>query len=218
MINKYLPINIFIEYFSHKNYLRKNEIDNSILKNLSLHFIENFFIFCEPDSIEDCKKITQNTKAKIILVNSRCTFQYFFDYSNKINLNKEQINIMLNNDIELTQNFENITLNDNDFYCLSRWESVEDNAPCFWACNSQDVWLWKNQNKIKNADFYLGIWACDNKLAFLAKEAGYIVTNPSYTYKAYHNHKSSIRDGSADRSLALPGPHLNVCPSKILYE
>jgi len=209
-------MNIFVEYFSHKNSLRKNEIDQSILKNLSFDFIKNYYIFCEKNSIEDCKNLVNNNiKAKIILVNNRCTFQYIFDYSNTINLNDKKINITLNNDIELTESFKNIIINDNDFYCLSRWESLTDTHPfCYKFGDSQDVWIWKGINKIKTANFYFGILGCDNSLAHIAKKSNYNVSNPSYTYKAKHNHKSNIREGSRDRSLKINPPYYRIHPSK----
>lgn len=207
-------MNIFLEYFSHKNNLRKNEIDLSILKNLSFSFIENYYIFCEKDSIEDCKNlINNNTKVKIILVDTRCTFQYIFNYSNKINLNDKKINITLNNDIELPENFKNIIINDNDFYCLSRWENLTNEHPFnHIKGNSQDVWVWKGDNRINNANFYFGILGCDNKLAYLAQEIGYNVINPSYTYKCKHNHLTNIRTTSIDKNLRIPKPYLMISP------
>lgn len=205
-------INLYCEYYSHKNSIRKKEIDESIRSNLKLNF-NLFYIFCPSEHKEELVKIIQNNnKVVIIEDNERKTFQNIFDFAN---LNFADINITFNNDIELTSSFNSINLLDTDFYCLSRWESNADAHPfCYRTCDSQDVWVWKNQNKIKNANFYYGILGCDNKLALLARHAGYIVKNPSYTYKALHNHSSSIREGSRDTSLRLPGPYLKVCPTK----
>lgn len=207
-------MNLFVEYFSHKNNLRKKEIDLSILNNLSLDFIENYYIFCEKNSIEDCKNLMNNSiKAKIILVNNRCTFQYIFDYSNTINLDNKTINMTLNNDIELPKNIKNININENDFVCLTRWENLNDKHPfSHIKGNSQDVWIWKGTNKIKTANFYFGILGCDNKLAYLAQEIGYNVINPSYTYKSKHNHLTNIRTTSINKKLRISKPYLRIPP------
>lgn len=210
-------MNLFVEYFSHENNSRKNEIDQSILKNLSFDFIENYYIFCEQTDIENCKKLIQNnTKAKIIPIENRCTFQYIFDYSNTLNLINEKINITLNNDIELTENFKNININNNDFLCLSRWENLNDKHPFNYnSGNSQDTWIWKGFCKIKSCNFYFGILGCDNALAYKAKEENYNVINPSYKYKTKHNHKSQIRKDSRDNKLRIKLPYLNIKPNHI---
>lgn len=207
-------MNLFVEYYSHDNNLRKNEIDLSILKNLSFDFIKNYYIFCEKTHIQECEKlIKDNPKVKIILVDTRCTFQYIFNYSNRINLNNENINITLNNDIELTESFRNIKIDKNDFLCLTRWESLQDRHPFnFKSGNSQDTWVWVGINRIKDCDFYFGILGCDNKLAYLAKNENYNVTNPSYKYKTKHNHKSNIREGSKNNTLRIPNPYFMVEP------
>lgn len=205
-------INLYCEYYSHKNLQRKKEIDESIEHNLKLNFITSYYIFCSSEYKDELLKlICSNNKVNVIEDNRRKTFQDIFDFANT---NHANINITLNNDIKLGETIASVNLSDNDFYCLSRWESKTDINPfCHKSGDSQDIWIWKQKNKIQNANFYFGILGCDNKLAYLAKQVGYNVKNPSYTYKNYHNHNSSIRDGSRDKSLRLPGPYLKVKPS-----
>lgn len=204
-------INLYFEYYSHKIQQRKKEIDDCIIHNLKLNF-NNFYIFCPTEHKQELLKIIDNqNNITIIEDDARKTFQDIFDFSNTKN---GAINITLNNDIKLTDNIVCVNIADNDFYCLSRWESENDLQPfCHRTCDSQDVWIWKNKNKITNANFYFGILGCDNKLALLAREAGYAVKNPAYTYKTFHNHSSSIREGSRDVTLRLPPPYLKVCPT-----
>lgn len=205
--------NLYFEYYSHKTPERKKEIDDTLVHNLKLNFISSYYIFCSDENKKELLKLINNN-SKVIIVddNERKTFQDIFNFSNTKNA---EINITLNNDIKLSDSLATIKLMDTDFYCLSRWESMQDVHPfCYRSCDSQDVWLWKNKNKISNANFYFGILGCDNKLALLAKEAGYSVKNPAYTYRVYHNHASSVREGSRDVTLRLPGPYLKVCPSK----
>jgi len=206
-------INLYFEYYSHKIKERKKEIDDSIAHNLKLN-LTNFYIFCPIQYKEELLKLVNNKNNVIIIEdNSRKTFQDIFEFSNT---KTGTINITLNNDIMLNDNIINVNISDNDFYCLSRWESRSDSYPfAYRTCDSQDVWIWKNKNKIINANFYFGILGCDNKLALLAKEVGYDVKNPAYTYKVFHNHASSVRDGSRDVTLRLPPPYLKVCPSYV---
>ncbi|NIP92491.1 MAG: hypothetical protein GWO24_03060, partial [Akkermansiaceae bacterium] len=59
----------------------------------------------------------------------------------------------------------------------------------------------------------IGQWACDNRLAFLFKDAGYQVSNPALDLRSYHIHRVEFR---ADRSLSedysVPGEKLRHIP------
>jgi len=58
---------------------------------------------------------------------------------------------------------------------------------------SQDAWLWRGPPPILDADFALGKWACDNRIAKLIIDAGFVLYNPCLSIKAFHHHSSNIR-------------------------
>jgi len=61
---------------------------------------------------------------------------------------------------------------------------------------------------VEGANFTQGVPGCDNKIAYLLQEAGYVVTNPSTTIKTYHLHLSGIRHYNA--KYRVPRPRINV--------
>lgn len=187
-------INLYIEYYTSNNLKRQKEINNTLEHNLSLDFIDQILIFVNKKDYNDCLNLIK-TKSKIIfnIIQERTTFQDVFDISNKTT-SKNDINITCNNDIFLTNSFMNLSLLENEFYCLSRFEDYDSQYPVhFQTGSSQDIWVWKGKNKIIDANFYYGLYGCDNKLAYLANKHGYYVKNPCYTYRAIHNHKSHYK-------------------------
>lgn len=184
-------MNLYIAPYNPNNSLRKNELITAILLNCSLNFINNIFLFQDTLSID-----VKHDKIININLNYRPTFQDVINYSNTLQSN---INIICNADISLTNTFKNISINDNDFYCITRYDN---NILFKMASCSQDTWCWKNKCKIKDANFYFGILGCDNTVAGLAKKCGYTVTNPCKKYKTNHHHQSNIRE--YDETTRLP--------------
>lgn len=184
-------MNLYIPSYLPCNSIRENELKEAIYINCNLDFIENIFLFQEKKSslnIEH-KKITN------ISFDKRPTFQDVINYSNILTSN---INIICNADISLTDTFKSISINNNDFYCITRYDN---NVLFYMAACSQDTWCWKDKCKIENANFYFGILGCDNTLANLAKKCGYIVSNPSKKYITNHHHMSNIREYNEDTRL-----------------
>lgn len=201
-------INLYIEYSDSPYSKRKNEIINSITQNLSLKFISNYYIFAENFNW----LINTDTRIHKIDIKERCTFSYLIDFSNKMSVNS--INILINNDIILTNTFESIKISDDDFYAISRFESIKDANPFEYKTGwSQDVWVWFGYNKIpiSKLNFYLGILGCDNRLLYEASKYYKYVKNPAYTYRCIHNHKSNIRN-KRDR---IGPPYKLIKPSRL---
>lgn len=202
-------INYYYEYFNHTNELRKKEIDDTLAFNCEQSSGINKYIVCHNQYLSECIKIIEHIKnVTIIEHNERCTFQYIFDLSNKITTDSD-INITSNNDILLDKIFfETIYIEYKYFYWLSRYEKINDKYPINYKNGgSADTWVWRGKNKIKKANFYYGLLGCDNEIGFLARKNGYIVKNPSYTYKTFHNHKSQYRTDSKNRFLRVCDAH-----------
>lgn len=204
-------MNIFVEYFNHQNNKRKKEIDETLSSNISFDFVSNFYVFSNSADVKEINKLNHNGKIKNIIVENRCTFQQIFDFANSVT-QEEEINITMNNDIILEKSFENISIPKECFFTISRWENNSERPFCHRTCDSQDLWVWQGKNNIKNCDFYFGILGCDNKLAYIAEEFGYIVRNPSYKYICRHNHTSKVRNDSVNKTLRIKGPYKKVCP------
>ena len=190
-------MNYYVEYWDCGNEERNIEVIDCINRNIKSNFFKNIFIFSEKEE----KRLLKQT-----ILSKRITYQYIFD--NAI----DGINIFCNSDMEFDETIklaENI--NENEFYALTRYEDdmmLHKNDDPYKGYDSQDVWIWKNKCKIKNANFYLGLPGCDNKIAYYAESYGYNIKNPSLSIKTYHKHITNVRDGSsADLSKRLPPPY-----------
>ena len=190
-------MNYYVEYWDCGNEERNIEVINCINKNIKSNLFDNIFIFSEKEENRLLKKIIQR---------KRVTYQYIFD--NAI----DGINVFCNSDMEFDETIklaENIK--EDEFYALTRYENdlmLHKNDDSYKGYDSQDVWIWKDRCKIENANFYLGLPGCDNKIAYFAEAYGYKVKNPSLSIKTYHKHLSNIRDGtSSDLSKRLPPPY-----------
>lgn len=184
-------MNLYIAPYLPKDSVREEELKTAIYTNCNLSFVNNVFLFQESVPLE-----INHNKVININLNKRPTFQDLINYSNSLNC---YINIICNADISLTETFKHITIEDNDFYCLTRYDN---NELFYMASCSQDTWCWKNKCKITNANFYFGILGCDNTFAKLAQMHEYRVSNPSKKYKTNHHHLSNIRE--YDESSRLP--------------
>ncbi|MBN9120700.1 MAG: hypothetical protein J0I06_16385, partial [Planctomycetes bacterium] len=78
---------------------------------------------------------------------------------------------------------------------LTRWErpaGAEPRVEC-WD-NSQDAWLFRGRVRpVYACDFPLGIYGCDNRIAWELRHADYWVINPCYDVRAWHLHASGVR-------------------------
>lgn len=190
-------MNLFVNYYVDKNPERNQELITCFENNLKLE------------------------KTLLIYpIQGRPTFKDFFNAINKVTLPTD-INIIANSDIyfqELDYNhFQHLT--PNDCYALSRWDVQPDGSAIHYNnSGSQDTWIFRGAIKmVEGANFTQGIAGCDNKIAYLLKQAGYNVTNPSLSIKTYHLHLSGIRSYDRDKNgrpvrkvYRLPHPRVNV--------
>ena len=75
-----------------------------------------------------------------------------------------------------------------EFYCLSRWEPDGIRS----GADSHDAWIFRAPCRII-APFQLGRFGCDGRMVWLARNAGYTITNPCRTIQILHHHASAVR-------------------------
>jgi SAM-dependent methyltransferase len=166
-------IRLFYNYYEDKNVDRQREIDFCLQKNISNPLFDIIILDSE----------------------SRPTYNFFFDKINKL-AEPNDISIICNSDIffdgtiALAKN-----IGPKDVYALGRWEWKSDrDIQLRNIKNGQDAWIIKGKVENVNGDIQLGTYFCDNRIAFEFKTAGYKVSNPCKSIKAYHFHNSGIRD------------------------
>lgn len=127
----------------------------------------------------------------IIDLPGRATFDDMFeamaDYPHDVNV-IANADIYFNGTIRKAWNIER-----HQCYALTRWEeAIRGRNRHYGHSDSQDAWIFLGSPGIR-APFALGIPDCDGRLAWLLRNAGYMVTNPSLSIEAIHVHHSQVR-------------------------
>jgi hypothetical protein len=78
---------------------------------------------------------------------------------------------------------------------LSRWDvGASGSARLFERGDSQDVWVFQGPVRGEGIGEYpVGVYDCDNKIAWELEQAGYEVRNPALSLRTYHLHRGSER-------------------------
>ena len=186
-------MNLFLNYFEHKDPERNEELKFCLKKNEENEHIKNIYI---------------------INRENRTSFGQFFQEMKK---HPNEVNILANSDIYFDDSIKQaVSVQNMQCYALTRWEDFDGlvmpfnarhgrSVPMQW---SQDAWVFRGApdpshfmtvNAVENRrrvhiPFYLGIPGCDNKLAAMLRSMRYQVINPCYSIRAIHKHDKSSRD------------------------
>lgn len=107
-------------------------------------------------------------------------------------------------------------------FALSRWNiDAQGRATHYANSYSQDAWVVEGGPYELDAPFPMGMPGCDNRIAKVLLDAGWVLRNPSKTIKAYHLHNVDWRSylvgqrGNArggDKIERVEGPYHFVTP------
>jgi hypothetical protein len=202
-------IRLFIDYFNSPLPARRQEYEIALRKNLENRFINAVYVIGRDLSPEH-DKITR------VHFDGRPTYQQFFDFVNgEPSLLEGDISIIANLDIFFDDTIAVVAgMQPNQCYALSRWDAgrIEQING-----DSQDSWIFRGRIRpVGYADFRMGTWGCDNRIAHELWAAGYHVLNPAQSILSHHVHQSNIRQGEARRpDNTVPPPYLYVHPCAI---
>jgi hypothetical protein len=185
-------IRLFTTYYAEKNEERRKEYETCLLANLSCLPIGQICILDEnsKSTIEDCRILRQQ-------VSRRPTYQDFFTWINEV-ASHSDYSIIANSDIAFTPSISTIKIFDWEkrplCLSLSRWDvDTSGTAKLFEHGDSQDAWVFKGKVCGVKSNFPLGVYDCDNKIAWELEQAGYHVINPCYAVRTYHHHQCGFR-------------------------
>jgi len=212
--------NLFIEYIVSDNSCRQREYEDSLFINEKLEYFDNVYLITPkqtifPNWIEfkttKVRRIDHTPDNRSKYDPYRTTYQQIFDLPEA--KNKNDINILANADIIFTDTISKIDkkLKNNIALGLSRWYLPNDTAYLARghhmqgkaAPESNDVWIWKGECKVKNAIFPIGYYACDGRIMQCFVEAGYRVYNPAKSIVTWHNHMARPQNNPP----TVPGPY-----------
>jgi hypothetical protein len=198
--------NLIVNYYTDKNTDRQKELDFCFLENLKVECLNSSLVICNENDYENIKSKFSDYQNKIlpIIIDNRPSYNDYFQLISKAFNDKDNINVLSNLDIIVPKEtfvYSSLYLSEpNSCLALTRYDvnnidNYSINSTFFDRVDSQDTWIFKGGvSNITGADFGLGIAGCDNSIAHLLEQAGYLVKNPSLTLKTYHYHLSNVRN------------------------
>ena len=213
LITQYYKVNTSDETYNKE---RQKEIDACLLYNLENKLLDEVHLLTEEKFDFDFLPTIFKNKIHQTVIGNRLTYKGAFDYYNKNTPNTicilSNADIFTDESIELLDdiNFKNTVL------ALTRYEFNDLNksallygmeqksgcealylnySPTVW---SQDCWIWKMEEiNIRESDFCLGTYGCDNRIVHFIMESGYNVYNPSQLISVSHYDRLGIvyKDG-----------------------
>jgi hypothetical protein len=190
-------INLFVNYYEEQKAERRKEFDLCMRRNSSNPII-NFIPLESPNRIKYSE-----------------FFKTINSYTTDVDINIiSNLDIYLDETISLVQN-----MNHNEAFALGRWDINKQGTVQFHErVDSQDTWVFKGTIRNINGDFCLGYVGCDNRIAHEMCVAGYKVSNPSRTIKAFHVHGSGIRNYKLTKNnrkqIEVPPPYRTIPPTE----
>lgn len=183
-------------------------IYNQLDKNIS-------FIHLFMNTSDKYEFLDNNAKIKIIRTEKRPTYKTLFEYANLMFPTGTPV-IIANGDIY----FENLEILEgydltNKFLCLGRHE-INNNKSLYDVPYAQDAWIFQAKIEVpENADFFMGLNGCDNRIAYLMNLRKYELHNPSKDLRIIHNHESDNRTPTLE---FIYGPYCILYPTKLNEE
>lgn len=184
-------IRLFTTHYPEKNQDRAKEYTACLRTNVSCSAISTIHILDEGVSVA-----SSDGKVQRRPISRRPTYNDFFAWINEA-AGAEDFSIIANTDIAFESSIriiEKFSFDARLCLALSRWDVLKDSATkLFEHGDSQDVWIFKGKIDGVNGNFPLGVYDCDNKIAWELEQAGYRVINPCYAVRTYHHHQSGYR-------------------------
>ena len=162
----------------------------------------------------ECKSVDE-----VVLMDGRPTFNQFFARIAEV-AGPDDISIIINSDVWLNGTIDAAkSMRADEAYTLTRWDVQAVGDPIFFGRkDSADTWIIRGKPRPMKANFGLGIPGCDNRIAAILADAGYVVSNPSLTIRTYHVHLSEIRRQGKMPWQIIPKPYLLIEPHMLGIE
>lgn len=197
IVNSYTEqkqIHLFVSYYVDSNPTRAAEINACLQLNCQNRLFQKIIIINE--STADIAGITPSERIVILHNPSRLRFCDFFAYANTFT-QEDTINILINSDIVLGENFNAIALKPKQAFCISRHEFLgQGNYAVLVGGGSHDCWIWRGHMSEAIGVFFMGKFFCDGVLCNQMYEREYELKNPMLDLKIYHVHCTNIRNYS----------------------
>jgi hypothetical protein len=165
---------------------------------------------------EQSGNISSGVSVRVRGVTTRPTYADFFGWLNEI-AGPDDISIIANTDIcfdDSIRLLERVNWEGRVALAVSRWDvGSDDGAELFERGDSQDCWIFRGSVTGVEGNFPLGVYDCDNKIAWELQQAGYRVLNPALSLRTYHHHQCGYRSYEQK-----PAPDYGIRPPFLYVE
>ena len=194
IVEAYTPsqraIHLFVSYYPCGNPQRNQELELCLRLNTQNQLFTKIFIINEADPVPSF--VPQSDRI-MVLNKQRLTFSGFFAIANRYT-DEETINILINSDIVIGENFDHLVFGLRQAMCLSRYEiDGEGRTRVVVGGGSHDCWIWRGEISETMGRFYMGKFLCDGVLAHEFYINGYMLKNAMRDLKVYHVHLTNYR-------------------------
>ena len=203
---------LFINHYTPAQAVRKNELDVCFRKNCDCAAIDRIVALAQ--STPAHRKELDHPKVTWVDVEKRPTYQTFFQEINARTTSPYDINLFGNSDLYYDDSLNELKAVDLEGVCLAlaRWDVQPDGSSVCRTCNNgQDTWVFQGRVRpVGGGDFNLGIFGCDNRIAWDLRHADYRVLNPAFTIKSHTSTTAGF--GTTGGTSATPVSSSNPPP------
>lgn len=199
-------ISLYTSYYPETNPERDRELLTCLRRNLQAPFIDRVCVLNEGGDLSGLG----NGKLLIRAWRSRPTYADFFALINELT-EKGDVNVIANTDIYFDETLaflDELEFPNRSLVLTRRQVLADGRTKLIHHSHSQDAWIFQGKVRDVAGDFHLGIPMCDGRIAHEIRRAGYRLSNPAFSIRAFHLHLSGKRNyGATDE---VPGPYRSV--------
>lgn len=210
-------IYLFLQFYISKNKERYEETKECLRRNINLGIFKKIYLLNE--RIYSRQELGISSKSIIqVNIGKRLTYRDFIEHTKIL----KGFVVLCNADIFFDDSLEyvrkSVMREIKSVQCLRRYEyrGEKDLLKCIKHINyesSQDCWIFHTSQLSYAHEEYninLGTPGCDNKIADILRQDGYMLLNNYISIRIYHNHKSPKRNYNRKQ---LPRPYSYVLNS-----
>lgn len=200
-------IRLFTSAYPESNPDRRQELEICLQNNVNSLLFDSIHLLLE--NVE--RPAVEADSLRTRHISSRPTYLDYFNWINEV-ATSDDISIIANSDIYFDENAKilDALLSVNRCVALSRWDVQPNDRVRLWERgDSHDSWAFRGPVRENlHGDFPVGVYFCDNKIAWEMEQADYKVINPAFSLRSYHLHQGEERsydpDNPADHGIRPP--------------
>ncbi|MEY3228561.1 MAG: hypothetical protein RLZZ536_3180 [Planctomycetota bacterium] len=205
-----MQIRLFTTWYMEAIERRRREYEHCKLRNLNCKWLGAVQVFDESGELENLQRLN------VRRVSRRPTYADFFSWINEL-ASPNDFSVIANTDICIDNSIrmlERIDWSGKVALAISRWDVAGDGrCSVFDRGDSQDCWIFRGPITGVEGNFPLGVYDCDNKIAYELQQAGYRVLNPALSLRTYHHHQCGYRSYEQK-----PAPDYGIRPPFLYVE